>query len=439
MLSDPAEQCRPCRTAFLTRWVRRLGPAGSLALVLGSLTLLLLGCYALRDREPWKRPVEPRPPPEIHVDRMVRVRLLGRRPQAAVTLHVASPLVMTDVASGRPVQRDGMHSLPACTVLPGESDGIYFGERYVDSSDVLITPKRDASIVVNGKTYRGLLRVRHVDGGLSFTNHIDVESYLRGVLRGELPRRFHPESFKAQCVAARTYVLYQMQRSSSGGTFDVYDDEGSQMYLGVRGEDGVADRAVEETRGQICVWNDRGRDKIFCTYYSSACGGRSQHVNNFKPNDPDVAPLAGNVVCEDCYLARFYRWDPVKMSKAEVTRRIVRRYPSVASIGTITRLRPKELTPDGRIIRIQLDGSTGENETLVGEDFRLSIGGHKLKSTRFTIETTKDHFVFRDGRGFGHGVGLCQHGMETKARRGRDYRQILSFYYPTSRIKTLYQ
>ena len=70
------------------------------------------------------------------------------------------------------------------------------GDLAVADGDVLIHPKRDASILVNGKTYRGLLRIM-VDGGkLRVTNHVDLESYLKGVLRGELPRHFHPESFK---------------------------------------------------------------------------------------------------------------------------------------------------------------------------------------------------------------------------------------------------
>jgi stage II sporulation protein D len=219
----------------------------------------------------------------------------------------------------------------------------------------------------------------------------------------------------------------------------VYDNEGSQMYLGVRGEGRKADAAVAKTRGQVCVYDDGLRETLFCTYYSSTCGGRSQPVRNFKPNDPDVPPLRGDVVCTDCYLARFYRWDPLELSKAELTRRIVARYPSVERLGMIVGLRPKATSSDGRLIRIQLDGATGQNETLVGEDFRLSVGGRSLKSTRFDIETGRDHFIFKNGQGYGHGVGLCQNGMETKACRGMGYGEILATYYPTSKIATLYQ
>lgn len=120
---------------------------------------------------------------------------------------------------------------------------------------------------------------------------MDIESYLRGVLRGELPRYFHIESFKAQCVAARTYALYTKRFKPAGPTFDVYDDEGSQVYSGVSVEDATSSRAVDETRGEVCSYDNNGKQDIFCTYYSSCCGGLSQHVNNVKPRDPNVPPL----------------------------------------------------------------------------------------------------------------------------------------------------
>ena len=330
------------------------------------------------------------------------------------------------------------HGELRAAVRPAGVHGIDLGGEHLASNDVVITPERDAAIVLDQQTYRGALRIQRVGEGLLFDNHLDVESYLRGVLRGELPRDFHPESFKTQAVAARTYVLYQKQNGPRERSFDVYDHEGSQMYIGVRGEDRIAVEAVEKTCGEVCTWNDGRGDHIFCTFYSSACGGRSQPVTHFKPNMTAVSPLAGNVPCSDCYLAKFYRWDPVEISKAELTKRLVAKYPTLSRLGTLVEIEPKARTPDGRIIRMLLIGATGQNDTLLGEDFRLSVGGRVLKSTNFEIEARAQSFVFKNGKGFGHGVGLCQYGMETKARRGKDYRQILEVYYPRSDIKKLY-
>jgi len=403
-----------------------------------ALTVLAVGCFTWSDRRDSVVDRVDREPPKISVDRMVRVRLVGARRAGTLRLAVASPFELRAGPGGAVLQSEVVR-LEDCAVAPGPDGGIQLGDQAFAEHDLFITPKRDASIVVNGSnTYRGLLRIARLGDEIALTNHVDIESYVKGVLRGELPRHFHAESFKAQCVAARTYVLYQMRSAPPDRSFDVYDNEGSQMYIGVTGEGPKALAAVEATAGEVCVWPNGSVDTLFCTYYSSACGGRTQHVNNFKPNDPDVGPLRGGVVCNDCYLSNYYEWEPVRISKAELTRRIVKRYPTVASIGEISSLRLKEVEPGGRVVRIQMNGTNGTNETLVGEDFRLCVGGYKLKSTHFTVDDEGDAFVFRGGRGFGHGVGLCQNGMETKARRGWDYKKILKTYYPGAEIRKLY-
>lgn len=421
---------------------RRLGGARRTIVVFTPfvlLTILAVGCFTFGDRGP-DIVVDrvDRSPPKVITDRQVRVRLLGPTRSKKLTLRVASPYELRAGPGGKVLQADAS-PLAECVLAPGPDGGIMLGEQAYPQNDLFITPKRDASIILNGdSTYRGLLRITRNGDKLALTNHVDIESYLKGVLRGELPKHFHRESFKAQCVAARTYVLYQMKTASGDRSFDVYDNEGSQMYIGVTGEGPKAVEAVEATNGEVCVWPNGDVDTLFCTYYSSACGGQTQHVTNVKPNDPDVPPLAGGVVCNDCYLSRYYEWDPVRISKADLTKCIVKRYPSVAKIGEIVGLRPKEIEPGGHIVRIQLDGKNGTNETLMGEDFRLCVGGHKLKSTHFTIEDDGDSFVFSHGKGFGHGVGLCQNGMEVKARRGMGYRKILHIYYPGSEIRKLY-
>lgn len=418
--------------------VRRAGPVCTLTLVLGAVTLFFVGCLSFSEHGFWKKEEAEKPIEPVAVDRLIRVRLMGRRPRPSEELSVTAPYALTDTQSGAQFG-EKQPPVSLATVRPAGEAGIEIGEKLIPSGDITLTPSRDAAIVLGDRTYRGTLRIQREADGLVFTNHLDIEAYLKGVLRGELPRYFHIESFKAQCVAARTYALYSKRNKPAGKTFDVYDDEGSQVYKGVAMEDATAVEAVDATHGEVCVYDDGEKEDIFCTYYSSCCGGLSQHVNNVKPNDPPAPPLAGGVACEDCYVAPRYRWEPVKISKAEVTKKLVARYPSIRKIGTVTGLRPRKRTEDGRIISMEIVGSGGQKEVLIGEDFRLSMGGRLLKSTNFAIETTKDAFIFKDGKGFGHGMGLCQYGMETKARRGMDYRRILATYYPGSTVKRIYE
>lgn len=417
--------------------LRRAGPACTLTIVLGCITLSFVGCLSFSEHGFWRKQDEEKPIEQVTVDRLIRVRLMGRKPRPSEEISVTAPFTLTDTKAGTQFGEE-QSPVSMVAVRPAGEAGIEIGEKLIPTDDLTLTPSRDAAIVIADKTYRGTLRIQRQGEGLVFTNHLDIESYLKGVLRGELPRYFHIESFKAQCVAARTYALYSKRNKPAGNSFDVYDDEGSQVYNGVAMEDSMAVSAVDGTHGEVCIFDDAGKEDIFCTYYSSCCGGLSQHVNNVKPRDPAVPPLAGNVVCDDCYVAPRYRWDPVKISKAEVTKKLVARYPSIRKIGTVTGLKPRKRTSDGRIISMEIIGSGGQREVLIGEDFRLSMGGRLLKSTNFNIETTKDAFVFKDGKGFGHGMGLCQYGMETKARRGMDYKQILAAYYPNSSITRIY-
>ncbi len=428
-----------------TDGLQRFGLIPFLFMALALVTLLFVGCLRLME---WNRPrdvARAKSASGVNVERDISVRLMGREPRRDVQIAVTSAFSISDARSDRPVYQSDV-PIGLSIVAPFRKNGISIGHRTIDSNDVIVTPVRDASIVVakptrRGKvphTYRGRLRIERRGDGLCFTNLVDVESYLYGVLRGELPRSFHSEAFKTQAVAARTYVLYQKRIASPGRTFDVLDHEGSQMYIGVRGEDRIAVRAVDGTRGEVCLWHDNEDLELFCTYYSSTCGGLSQPVNYFRGGERNIPPLSGNVRCTDCYVSPYYRWKSVRVSKADVTRRIVANYPSVKRIGRITRLEPKAKTSDGRVIRIKLVGSGGLNETLMGEDFRLSVGSRVLKSTNFMIADDGDHFVFSNGRGFGHGVGLCQYGMETKAARGMSYVDILAAYYPGSLVRRVY-
>ncbi|MFH1419509.1 MAG: SpoIID/LytB domain-containing protein [Planctomycetota bacterium] len=419
-------------------WLGRAGPMPKLAMAFGFLTLLLIGCLHLTETGPWQ-PAPAKPiltPPSV--DRLVRVRLSTEGKREADILSVTTCFRITDAVTGSVLVDRHTAVRRAAVRCSHAAGGIDFRGEHLPGSDVLLTPEYDASIILNGKTYRGELRIQRRENQLIFVNQVDIESYLCGVLRGELHRYFHREAFMTQAIAARTYVLYNMQRTPSNRIWDVLNNESSQMYIGVSGEDRIAVDAVKETGGQVCVWDDGGVDRLFCTYYSSTCGGVTQRVSQFRPNEPGVPPLCGNVLCRDCYLAPHYRWGPVSVSRAEVTKRVLARYPSLRRLGTIEAIKPKDRGADGRITHVELVGADGSIGTLVAEDFRLAVGGRTIKSTCFDLEIDGDDFVFKNGKGYGHGVGLCQHGMEAKARRGWNHERILATYYPGAKIKTAY-
>jgi stage II sporulation protein D len=105
-------------------------------------------------------------------------------------------------------------------------------------------------------------------------------------------------------------------------------------------------------------------------------------------------------------------------------------------LGALRSIRLLRPSPRDRAEKIQLVWGSGEVATLAANDFRSVVGFEKLRSTFFEVQKRDEDFSFR-GRGFGHGVGLCQWGARSLGQQGRTYQEILSHYYPQARIQSL--
>ncbi len=293
----------------------------------------------------------------------------------------------------------------------------------------------------DGVRYPGQLSVVvRDDGRLDVINLVDVETYVGCVVAGEVWPTFHTEAYRAQAIASRTFVLFQMiQRNEA--PFDVTATQNSQVYRGIRtdkpGRRGA--EAAEYTRGIVLTWRDNGTDRLFCTFYSAACGGLSQSAAIFGPSN-DIPPLAGNVRCDYCKIApgKTYRWGPVRLKKSELRDRLVSSYPDLASLGHIQSVTVTERTSTGRPMTLRITGSGGDSYDMLAERFRLAIGGSLIRSTDFKLRNTKRELIFEDGRGFGHGLGLCQWGMQGQALEGKHSAAILRYYYPGAQLMRAY-
>lgn len=336
------------------------------------------------------------------------------------------------------------------TVEPGGSGDIRVGGRSLSIGSAVLAADATGCIRIaisredewtGDVEYWGSLRVNVAeDGDIDVVNHVDVEQYVACVVAQEVWPGFEREAYRAQAIAARTYVLYQMGRRRNAA-FDVSATEGSQVYKGIRRDEPGrrAAEAAKYTRGIVCTWRDRGEDKLFSTYYNAVCGGVSQSAAIFGKAD-DIPPLAGGVRCDYCKIARgdTYRWGPVRLSRQEVLGRLMVRYPELAALGDIAAIKVIERAPGGRPVRMRITGSTGRIHDMLAERFRLAIGSMVVKSTDFDIRVTDGDVLFEHGRGFGHGLGLCQWGMQGQALAGKRAGEILRFYYPGSRLTRAY-
>jgi stage II sporulation protein D len=324
------------------------------------------------------------------------------------------------------------------------SDGTLVIGEHRFGSEILIRPHEPYVFQINDKRYRGHLRlsINETEQTFDAVNHVPLESYLFGVVGAEMQSYWEPEALKTQAVASRTYCLFIKDRFGKNRTWDVTQSESSQVYRGLDAETPTVRTAVSATAGEVLVAPsaDNGRELIIPAYYSSSCGGHTEAAENVFGGER-IASLRG-VQCRYCVgVARRtnYYWKPVTMTMQQISEKLMQRYSGLEKLETISDFKVSELGYKGRAVRVRLIGKNGATDTVRGEDFRLCLDptGRKIKSAIFTVEKNRNKISFQNGLGFGHGVGLCQCGTQGMARKGKTYKDILSHYYPGSKLVTI--
>ena len=330
-------------------------------------------------------------------------------------------------------------------------DGSRIGE-HGGISAVSVSQNRFAS--ANGRRYRGRLHVIRDPSGLTLLNRVPVESYLAGVIGGELgPRRPNErEAMLAQAVVSRTFALKNRGRWEQQG-FDAWADVRDQVYSGVAGETPDAWEALRATRGEVV----RYRAELVEAYYHSTCGASTAGVEEaFKgaQDRPYLRPVSdasggGHYYCE---LSPRFRWRE-EWDGAKLRAILSRTLPAMLNTGggggggTPQRIRDiavTHTTASGRVGELRIEFEHGDVR-VPGTDVRAVLRPQTdqlLESTAFQLAVTHDggevSRVVATGTGWGHGVGFCQWGAVGRARAGQDYRTIVTTYFPGTNVERLY-
>jgi stage II sporulation protein D len=210
---------------------------------------------------------------------------------------------------------------------------------------------------ISSGLYRGGIEVVPEGGGLTAVNVLDIDSYVRGVVAGEMPSSWPLEALKAQAVTARTYALATRK---SGAIFDQYPDTRSQVYRGVTGESVRTDAAVAQTAGRILTYG--GAPAV--TYYFSTSGGHTENVEFSFIGALGKPWLVG---VPDPYDDRspYHRWRAT-FSTATLTR-------ALGARGTFRRLEVIQRGASPRVVRALVVGSEGTT-TITGPTIRARLG-----------------------------------------------------------------
>ena len=294
------------------------------------------------------------------------------------------------------------------------------------------------------KLYRGrMVMLPYGTTGIRAVNHLDLESYVAGVLGKELYATWHDRTYQAQAIAARTYAMYEMKTAGRGRSYDLRDDQSSQVYGGFSAETDKSWRAVRSTHGIVLAAGPKGAEKFFRAYYSSCCGGTVNNAHALRGPKVTSGPLAGGQRCHDCRESSRFTWPAVTVPKFVVHRALARSYKAVADLGGVKTI---EVLSTFHVWLVWLDvvGPRGGRARIRAQDLRLCLlrDGHPsargLHSTNCRIRDIGHSIVFENGRGFGHGVGMCQWGAQGKARKGYNAKEILQEYYPGAKLFSAY-
>jgi stage II sporulation protein D len=380
---------------------------------------MLKQCQTNQAKSRWAEPALPeRPALKYQRSQEIRVMLLKGVKKA----RIASPHGLAIIDGEK------LLSVPKGGILI-EAVGNHFlinRKHRVTASQLTIRPMlQQEPLSIMQKRYRGTALLRAEGGKFDLVNSIPFEDYLKGVIPAEVIPSWEFEALKAQAVASRTFAYRKILAHDED---DSHLDATifSQVYGGYDAEREKTNRAVMETAGEMLTY----KGKPVAAYFHSNSGGYTE--NAYSVWDTDFPYLQSN---PDPYsiAASDVRWE-IRFTSQAIEQKLRENGYDIRDISNIV---PAATTESRRISKVMIHHRRGQ--TLINSnDFRIILDPLKLKSTMFSLERTNDSYLFR-GKGFGHGVGMSQWGANAMAKAGKNYQEILRFYYQNIQITRISQ
>lgn len=349
----------------------------------------------------------------------IRVAVANEQGSVTVEADGGGLISITDTNS-RPITKVGLATIVA------SQNGLRVNGRQSSTDKIVIQSKAEI-FRIGARKFRGTLRAVQNGGRILIVNDVPIETYLVGLINSEISSSWPAETIKAQAVAARTYALNQVERVRKARPDSPYDIESTmmdQVYDGAHREEAHVYKIIEATRGQVLEKNG----VLIPAFYHSCCGGLTEHAHNVW-NDAEGPPPVEDRYCERSP-KRLWSY---AISRAEFRRLLVAGNVPTGSISSITTI---PLFDSPRVDTVVIETSSG-TQNVRATELRKILGYANLKSTWFEVNLAGKDVVF-NGRGYGHGVGMCQWGAKGMAEEGHPYVDILKFYYPDAELVTIY-
>lgn len=274
----------------------------------------------------------------------------------------------------------------------------------------------------------GIPMIRLYDAENEKIEEIDIESYIMGVVAGEMRSDWPMEALKAQAILARTFTMkFLSSKESRYAGADISTDiQEAQAYDALAVNDRIR-QAVEETRGLVMVADG---DYPHAWFHAHS-GGKTElptKALEYK-EDPAYLSVVNSPESEDAP-EEVQRWT-AEFTLEEVAQAC---RATGVDIDQIERFEIGEKGESGRAVNFIVNG-----QRVSAPSFRLQIGASKLKSTLIDSIALRDGKLYFSGRGFGHGVGMSQWGAYGMAKTGSDYQTIISTYFQDTDLVRLWK
>jgi stage II sporulation protein D len=270
--------------------------------------------------------------------------------------------------------------------------------------------------VAKQRSYEGDFELEIRKEAINLINNLDLETYLEGVVESEGGPGQKVNFYKAQAVISRTYAMKYWNKHKENG-YNLCDRVHCQAYLHHRSASVTIDSAVHQTRGLVMV-NESG--DLYPTYFHANCGGQTSEPHYvWNEEIPNLCSFKDTF----CIHTQQATWEK-KIPKDQWMKFLVDKYDYPVWDSTSLQLLQHYQQDQRAAFYIH---------PIYGIPLRDLREQFKLKSTFFDAEIVGEE-VLLHGRGFGHGVGLCQEGAMNMAKRGYTFDQILGYYYPQMKL-----
>lgn len=295
---------------------------------------------------------------------------------------------------------------------------VLLGDKRPSSNELEKIKKVTAKTIVSGSSYHGEIEIWKGKEGYFLINVIQLEDYVKGVVASEVGIHWPEEALKAQAVLARTYAVAHILRNRTRNFYDVTSSVFHQVYKEDEGTEEV-EKAVKETKGQILHYNG---EPVMAFYHACSVVKTEDPKEVFGKEYPYLKPVEVPSTPSPYTL-----WE--KKISFEILEKIL-------SMKNLSYVRIANYTTTGRVK--ELEFSDGKNIKLVkATELRRLLQWTALPSTMITSIRIEDDGVVFEGKGYGHGVGMCQWCAFQMAQEGKNYKEILQYFYPGAQITTI--